>query len=300
MKHEPVSRLQDVTQFNRERGQETLHPLVSVLDQSKSRLIQPERFFSDLYLVFLKDEKCADIWYGRSQYDYQDQTLIFIAPGQLAGMESAGPVQPNGWALAFHPEFIRGTSLGRHIRDYHFFSYDSHEALHVSTRERAMLIECFEKIRYELLQTLDKHSRKLILNNIELLLNYCDRFYDRQFVTRERVNKDIITRFEALLNDYMSSEKPLQTGVPTVGYCADQLHLSASYFGDLVRKVTGRSAQEFIQARIIEMAKDQLADSRKTISEIAYSLGFKYPQHFTRLFKNIVGQPPHGYRTMNS
>lgn len=293
---EAINRLQNITQFNRERGQETLHPLVSVLDQSKSGQILPSRFISELYIIFLKDEKCADVLYGRNQYDYQEQTLLFIAPGQQAGLEATGPIQPNGWALAFHPEFIRGTSLGRHIREYHFFSYDVHEALHVSARERATLIACFEKIRYELLQSIDKHSRKLIISNIELMLNYCDRYYDRQFITRERLNKDIITRFESLLDEYMLSEKPLQIGVPSVAYCAEQLHLSAKYFGDLIKKETGQSAQEYIQSRLIEIAKEQMADTGKSISEIAYNLGFKYPQHFTRLFKNIVGQPPQAYR----
>jgi AraC family transcriptional activator of pobA len=297
---EPIKKLESVTQFNTERGQETLHPLISVLDQSKSTPIKPVRFMSDLYVIFLKEEKCADLRYGRSHYDYQGESLIFIAPGQLAGFEDEETlIQPNGWALAFHPDFIRGTSLGRHIKDYNYFSYNIREALHVSGREKEILLESFSKIQYELGQPIDKHSRKLIISNMELLLNYCERFYDRQFITREHVNKDILSRFESLLDNYFTTDKPTQLGLPTVAYCADELHLSAKYFGDLIKKETGQSAQDYLQGKVIEVAKDRMFDAGKSISEVAYQMGFKYPQHFTRLFKQRVGQSPHDYRLLN-
>lgn len=296
---ETVERLSEITRFNKERGQETLHPLVSVLDQSMSREIKPHRFISDLYIIFLKEEQCANMIYGRSMYDYLEETLIFIAPGQLAGLEGDDLIQPNGWALAFHPDFIHGTVLGKHMKDYHFFSYDVREALHVSSREKELLVECFRKIQYELSLNLDKHSRKLIVNNIELFLNYCERFYDRQFMTREQLNKDILTRFEALLDSYLISEKPAVLGLPTVAYCAEELHLSPKYFGDLIKRETGRSAQEYIQHKLIDVAKELISDLSKPISTIAYDLGFKYPQHFTRLFKQKVGLSPHDYRLSN-
>jgi len=296
---EPITKLESITQFNEERGQETLHPLITLLDQTKSKPIRVHRFLSELYIVFLKHEKCADILYGRSQYDYQEESLLFIAPGQLAGFEEDGTmIQPNGWALAFHPDLIRGTTLGKTMRDYHFFSYDVKEALHVSAREKQILLECFGKIGYELAHPTDKHSRKLMVSNIELLLNYCERFYDRQFISREYVNKDILTKFEELIDNYFIADQRL-AGLPTVAYCAEQLHLSPKYFGDLIKKETGQSAQEYIQNKVIAIAKERIFDTSKSISEVAYEMGFKYPQHFTRMFKQHVGQSPQDFRSLN-
>ena len=296
-----IKKLENVAQFNRERGHQTLHPLVTVLDQSKSKPIKPERFISELYLIFLKDTKCAELRYGRSHYDYQDDTLLFIAPGQLAGFEEEDEeiIQPNGWALAFHPDLIRGTHLGGHIKDYSFFSYNVNEALHPSERERQIVLECFNKIQYELEHAIDKHSRTLIASNIELLLNYCRRFYDRQFITRDHVHKDLLARFETLLDDYFMSDKPQALGLPSVSYCAGELSLSAKYFGDLVKKETGKTAQEYIQAKVVDVAKEKIFDTSRSISEIAYEMGFKYPAHFTRLFKQMVGQSPNEYRSLN-
>jgi AraC family transcriptional activator of pobA len=296
---EPIIKLESITQFNEERGQETLHPLITLLDQTKSKPIRVHRFLSELYIVFLKHEKCADILYGRSQYDYQEESLLFIAPGQLAGFQEDGTsIQPNGWALAFHPDLIRGTTLGKTMKDYHYFSYDVKEALHVSAREKQTLMECFGKIAYELAHPTDKHSRKLIVSNIELLLNYCDRFYDRQFISREDVNKDVLTKFEELIDNYFITDQRL-AGLPTVAYCAEQLHLSPKYFGDLIKKETGQSAQEYIQNKVIAIAKERIFDTSKSISEIAYEMGFKYPQHFTRMFKQHVGQAPQDFRSLN-
>jgi len=199
----------------------------------------------------------------------------------------------------FHPDLIRGTSLGRIIHEYNFFSYNANEALHLSERERQVVLDCFSKIEFELQQNIDKHSKKLIASNIELFLNYCDRFYDRQFITRDNLNKGILEKFEELLNSYFSSDKPQQIGLPTVAYFAEKLHLSANYFGDLIKKETGKSAKEYIQDKIIDLAKTKTFDSDKTVNEIAYELGFKYPQHFTRLFKNVTGYSPNEYRALN-
>ena len=294
-----VIKLTSVTQFNTERGQDTFHPLVSVLDQSKSTAIKTARFISELYLIFLKDIKCMRMQYGRSHYDYQDETMIFISPGQVVGFEDNEQIlQPNGWALAFHPDFIRGTILGKRIKEYSFFSYDANEALHVSKHERMTVIECFNKIQYELAHAIDKHSKTLIISNIELLLNYCVRFYDRQFITRDNIHKDMLMKFETLLDDYFLSDKPQTEGLPSVAYFANELNLSAKYFGDLVKKETGKSPQEYLHERIIEAAKEKLFDPNKSISEIAYEIGFKYPAHFTRLFKQRVGQSPNEYRSV--
>ncbi len=296
-----IEKLSSVTQFNSRRGQETLHPLVSVLDQSKSVKIQAKKYLSELYVIFLKDVRCEDFQYGRSKYDYQEETLLFISPNQTFGFDLLDDVliQPSGWALVFHPDFIRGTSLGRTIKEYGFFAYDVNEALHISTRERQIILECFTKIKEELERGIDKHSKTLIINNIELLLNYCVRFFDRQFITRENINKDILNRFEHLLNEYFESNQPQNGGLPSVAYFAEKLNLSANYFGDLVKKETGKSALEYIQTKVIDVAKEQFFDQSKSISEIAYGLGYKYPQHFTRLFKQKVGVSPNEYRGLN-
>lgn len=296
-----IVKLESVVQFNAKRGQETLHPLVSVLDQSKSIPIEANRYVSELYIIFLKDVKCEEMKYGRSHYDYQEESLIFIAPGQVFGFELSDKilVQPSGWALVFHPDFIRGTALGRHIKDYTFFSYDVNEALHISNREREVVLECFKKIKFELENGIDKHSKTLIISNIELFLNYCVRFFDRQFITRENLNKDALIRFERLLDGYFQSNNPQKLGLPSVKYFAEQLNLSANYFGDLVKKETGKSAQEYILSQVIDIAKEKVFDHSKSIQEIAYEMGFKYPQHFTRLFKQKVGQSPNEYRLLN-
>jgi AraC-like DNA-binding protein len=252
------------------------------------------------YTVFLKDVKCGDLMYGRHTYDYQEGTLVFLAPGQVAGINSNGDMyQPKGYALIFHADLIHGTSLGRHIQNHTFFGYQSNEALHLSERERKIILDCFSKIQYELEHAIDKHSKNLIVSNIELFLDYCIRFYDRQFITRENVHKGILERFENLLNEYFQADKPQIIGLPSVAYCASELNLSAGYFGDLVKKETGKTAQEYIQSKVIDVAKEKIFDQSKSVSQIAYELGFKYPQHFTRLFKQRVGKSPNEYRIVN-
>lgn len=295
-----IIKIQSVSQFNNERGQNTLHPLVSILDQSKSCQIKESRYLSELYIVFLKDSKCEDLKYGRNNYDYEDGSILFIAPGQIFGFQSSGKLlQPSGWALCFHPELLRGTNLAKSIREYSFFSYDSNEALHVSEKEKITLIECFNKILIEITQPIDKHTRTLIVNNIELFLNLCTRFYDRQFITREFANKDVLSKFERLIDAYFYSGKSIDLGLPSVYYFSKELNLSPKYFGDLIKKLTGNSAQDYIHLKLITIAKEKVLDTSKSISEIAFELGFKYPSHFTRLFKQKVGQSPVGYRNLN-
>jgi AraC family transcriptional activator of pobA len=295
-----IIRLNNISQFNTLRGIKTLHPLVSVFEFSKMKLIPEAKANYGFYCVFLKEAVCGDLKYGCKYYDYQEGTLVFIAPGQVVGIGSKpGGPKPKGWGLIFHPDLIRGTSLGRNIRTYTFFSYDSNEALHLSNKERQIVIDCLGKINYELKRPVDKHSKTLIANNIELLLNYCLRFYDRQFITRSQVNKNVLVKFEELLDDYFQSEITQKLGLPTVKYCADQLYLSANYFGDLIKKETGKSAQEYIQLKLMGIAKERIFDTSKTISEIAYELGFKHPQHFSRIFKKTTGYTPNEYRSLN-
>ncbi|SKB58549.1 Helix-turn-helix domain-containing protein [Soonwooa buanensis] len=289
-----------VKDYNDFNNNPTLHPLVGIVDLSKAAPRKEHRMHFDLYCVILKKTKCGDLKYGNNTYDYQEGTLVFFAPEQIVETSNVEDVyQPSGMALVFHPDFLFGTSLAKKIHDYGFFSYNTSEALHLSEKEKSMIIEIFSKIEAELHQNIDKHSKTLISSNIELLLGYCTRYYDRQFITRDHINRGILEKFEDLLNDYYSSEKPMKLGLVSVSYCAEQLHLSPNYFGDLIKKETGKTAQEFIQNKVISIGKERIFDLEKSISEVAYDLGFKYPQHFTRLFKQKVGISPNEFRNLN-
>jgi len=297
---EEIIKIENVSQYNTMRGVSTLHPLITVLDLSKAKPMPANTFNFGIYAIYLKELNCGELKYGRNHYDYQEGTLVFVSPGQVLGVQpGVKTFDPKGWALLFHPDLIKGTSLGKHIQEYSFFSYDVNEALHLSQKERQLVLDCFSKIQYELEQSIDKHSKKLIASNIELFLNYCTRFYDRQFITRDNAHKGIVEKMEALLNNYFLSDKPQNIGLPSVTYCADELHLSPNYFGDLIKKETGKTAQEYIQTKVIDVAKERIFDIDKSISEVAYELGFKYPQHFTRLFKQKVGMSPNEYRGLN-
>ncbi|WP_300750691.1 helix-turn-helix domain-containing protein [uncultured Alistipes sp.] len=293
-----IRNIETVFEYNDSLGIETLHPQVSVIDLSKAKPIRHARQTFSFYAIFLKEVKCGELLYGRNRYDYQEGTLICLAPGQVIGVEDNGETyQPKGWALVFHPDLIRGTTLGQHMKEYTFFSYEVNEALHLSERERQLVIDCMQKIRLELEHAIDRHSRRLVAIQIEVLLDYCLRFYERQFITRTTVNHDVLTRFERLLDDYFNDDRAQREGVPTVKYCAGELCLSPNYFGDLVKKETGKTAQEYIQLKLIDVAKDRILDPAKSIGQVAYELGFQYPQHFTRLFKRITGRTPVEYRS---
>ena len=297
---EKVLRIDTVSEHDKFYHQENLHPLVSVIDfTGRSPLVYASKMVFGFYAVYLKDVQCGDIKYGRNTYDYQDRTLVFVAPGQVIHVNINPEYKAQGFALLFHPDIIHGTALGKHMDDYTFFSYETREALHLSEKERKLVMDCFAKIKYELEQGTDKHSKMLIASNIELFLNYCIRFYDRQFITRTGANQGNLEKFEALLSEYFHSDKPQTIGLPTVNYCADQLHLSANYFGDMIKKETGKTALEYIQLKVIGLAKEKVLGTERSISEIAYELGFKYPQHFTRAFKKSTGQTPLEYRKLN-
>lgn len=293
-----IVQLDTVDKYNKLYGLETLHPLVSIVDLTKaSKHVNHIQMDYGLYALFLKGGKECDIKYGRRNYDYQRGTVVSFAPGQIIEVNMIeDQMRPKVYGLVFHPELIRGTSLGQTIKNYGFFSYSANEALHLSERERTVVMDCLTKIQSELERSIDKHSKQLISMNIELLLGYCMRFYERQFITREVVNRDILQKFESLIDDYFQNSVTQDSGLPSVKYFADRVHLSANYFGDLIKKETGKSAQEYIQFKLIERAKDLIVQSNKTMSEIAYSLGFAYPQHFGRLFKRETGMTPNEYR----
>ena len=294
-----VIKLDTVDQYNRLFGLETLHPLVSVVNLSEATRF-PTHFTMNygVYALFLKNVKCGDIRYGRQIYDYQEGTVTSFAPGQVVEVDMPQGVRPNAHGLLFHPDLIKGTSLGQDIKHYSFFSYASAEALHLSEEEKSIFTDCLEKIRMELQHPIDKHSKRLISRNIELLLDYCMRFYERQFITRSESNKSVLVKFEALLDDYFQSDKPQTDGLPSVKYFADKVFLSPNYFGDLIKKETGKSAQEYIQTRMIDIAKEMIAGTEKTVSQIAYELGFQYSQHFNRIFKKNTGYTPGEYRKL--
>lgn len=289
--------IDSVDRYNEIFGLETRHPLVSIIDLAKSTTWPTRAWFRyEVYALYLKNVKCGDIKYGRQYYDYQDGTIVCFAPGQITDLEMLPNIQPNAHGILFHPDLIRGTALGQEIKKYSFFSYEINEALHISEEERQTVMDCLQKITIELEHSIDKHSRRLICANIGLLLDYCMRFYERQFDTRNGVNKDIIVRFEHLLNEYFEGDAPQKQGLPSVKYFADKVFLSANYFSDMVRKQTGKTVSEYIQDKMIGLVKEQLLSTDKTTSQIAYEIGFQYPQHLSRMFKRVVGMTPNKFR----
>lgn len=282
------------------------HPLVSVV---KTKEYKPLvnftglKVINNLYQITLKHIGCGNLLYGKNSYDYEEGTLVFTSPGQVTVFEGEMPLENEtneGWTLAFHPDLIRKSNLGSKIQTYSFFSYDVNEALHLSEEERKTIEELLDKIVKEYSQNLDRHSQNLIISNIELLLDYCTRFYDRQFYTRTNLNVDIVSRFENLLKQhYDVRANHSEISLPSVKFCANELNLSPNYLSDLLKKETGKTAQEHIHLFVIEKAKNKLLSSSDSISEIGYKLGFEYPQHFSNLFKSKTGYSPSEYRALN-
>ncbi|MDO5571146.1 MAG: helix-turn-helix transcriptional regulator [Bacteroidales bacterium] len=294
-----MNSIKSVRDFNDYIGVNTLHPLVTVINMSNCKPMKLEYSLLNMYAIFLKSVNCGPLRYGNNYYDYKDGTILTVAPGQVFGVETQTEIQPHGWALLFHPDLIYGTELGRIIKEYTFFSYDSNEALHLSEKERNIIENCFENISTELERNIDNYTNTVVVRCITLLLDYCMRFYSRQFITRHKVNSDILSRLERIVDDYFLNGTSFEKGLLSVAYCADKLCLSPNYFGDLIKKELGKSPKEYIQDRLLAIAKEKLLGSNDTINEISESLGFKYPAHFTRLFKNCVGLTPQEYRTIN-
>lgn len=292
---ESISDLHDLLQYPRPK-----HPLISVINYSDFCAQRPEgnalyRF--GFYTVSCKKFE-GTLHYGKSLYDFKEGSLLFTAPWQVIGPGPNVKVD-EGWVLFIHPDLLHGTSLGMKMHEYTFFQYEINEALHVSEEEKHILKDCVDKIAREYNQHIDKHTQGVIVNNIELLLNYCNRFYDRQFYTRAKVNADVIQRFERLLKEYFNRPDLIETGLPAVSYFASRLNLSAGYLSDLLQKLTGKTTQEHIHLELVEKAKSLLWSTEKPISEIAYELGFEHPSHFTKLFKAKTGKSPRGYRELN-
>lgn len=279
------------------------HPLVTVLDFSKvtEQVEQNSKITTDFYSIIFKNYCKNTMKYGRKAIDFQDGNLICIAPNQVIEIDKEVEDREDkmGWGLFFHPDLIRSTSLNEKIKDYSFFHYEVSEALHLSDKEKNILFESVKKIDSELQENIDIHSQHIIVSTIELLLNYCSRFYGRQLITRSQTNKSIISQIELLLTQYFAVDKKKELGLPTVKYLASHVNLSASYLSDLLKKETGKNAQEHIHLYLIESAKNSLLNSGKNINEIAHDLGFEYPQYFTKLFKQKTGKTPMEYRNLN-
>jgi AraC-like DNA-binding protein len=277
------------------------HPLISIIDVSKWEI--PEQFVgvkftSELYTIGLKDKSCG-LQYGRNTYDFNEGVLIFTAPDQVQSVSKAQELDEiQGWMLFFHPDLIRNTSLGKSIEDYAFFTYDVHEALHLSDAEQKTITDCKTMIQNEIVERIDNHSQTVIASSLELLLNLSRRFYERQFNTRSAQNSDVVSQFHTLLNSYFKSGKFAETGIPSIEYFSNKIHLSGNYLSDLLKKETGYAIKDHVNNFIIEKAKTLLLSKSESVSSIAYNLGFNYPHYFNRLFKSKTGLTPQEYRKL--
>lgn len=299
----PIIHLSSISDINAFVQSKTKHPLVAVVDFSKTDeyIEEGTRISSDFYSIMFKNYCVNHMRYGRQSYDFQEGSLICIAPKQVITMDSEIEKKEDmmGWGLFFHPDLLRGTSLSSKMNDFTFFSYETSEALHLSEKEKQILYDCVQKIETELEENIDNHSQTLIVSNIELLLNYCSRYYGRQFITRKNSNSNTVSQVEQLLKTYFKSEELKNSGLPSVKYLADHVHLSAGYLSDLLKKETGLNAQDHIHYYLIEEAKNILINTDHSVSEVAYSLGFEYPQYFSKLFKQKTGQTPVEFRNLN-
>ncbi|BAV06963.1 AraC-type DNA-binding protein [Filimonas lacunae] len=277
------------------------HPLIAVVDFSKvdKRIDEETRILTDLYCILFKDYCNNSIRYGRKVIDFKDGSLVCMAPGQVIELDAESFEEMRGWGIFFHPDLIRATTLNHKMKEYTFFSYETAEALHLSDKEKQVLQDCIVKIETELQENIDIHSQSIIVSNIELFLNYCTRFYGRQFITRKSTHGSVVGQIEQFLSDYFGRPDTSDKNLLTVKYLADQVNLSPGYLSDLLRKETGKNAQEHIHFYMIEEAKNILLSTNKSIGEIAYALGFEYPQYFNKLFKQKTGKTPVEFRNMN-
>ncbi len=289
-----IYQLNSIDAYNRLHGLETFHPLVGVVNIPQTT--QPEHHYTlnyGLYAIFLKHGANCTLRYGREVYDYQAGTIVTFGPGQVVSVDNEpNTLLPAVSGLVFHPDILYGTPLADKIRQYTFFNYDERESLHLSEREQSIICELFNSISMEIEHPVDKHSQTLITDRIGLILDYCMRFYDRQFITRHKVNSSLLENFLEQLDDYFISGQAAREGLPQVGYFADKACLSTSYFGDLIKKETGINAKKYIQNKVVDVSKRFLLEGESSINEVAYRLGFQYPQHFTRVFKMNTGQTP--------
>ncbi|MCF0049343.1 helix-turn-helix domain-containing protein [Dyadobacter sp. LJ53] len=294
--------VEDLFRFFR-LDQAVRHPLIAIIDFSQvgEGVIEDTKLSADFYTLIFKNYNRNHVRYGRKLVDFTNGSLICLSPHQVLEMddESEGSSEMVGWGLSFHPDLIRGTPLNDKMKSYSFFSYEVSEALHLSEKEKQILTDCVQKIEAELHENIDVHSQSILVSGIEMLLNYCSRFYGRQFITRKTSNNTVIVQVEKLLNEYFRLGDLSERGLPTVRYLAEQVNLSPNYLSDLLKKETGKNAQDHIHYHLIEEAKNILLSSSRSVGEIAYGLGFEYPQYFNKLFKQKTGKTPVAFRNMN-
>lgn len=295
-----VIKLDSIDAYNKLYGLETKHPMVTVIDLTEAtRIVNHVRMDYDVYALFLKNGTNCILKYGRQPYDYQEGSVVSFSPGQLIEVSTeVDEIAPDVLGIMFHPDLIYKTPLASKIKEYSFFDYSQREALHLSADERRIFIQCLERIKDEIEHTVDRHTAEIVSSHIQVLLDYVSRFYERQFITRRKVNSDILSNFEFSLKNFLKSGQSKE-GLPTVNYFAESAHLTPGYFGDIIKKETGLTAQEIITRHIVEYAKQRLSDSADDISVIAYELGFQHPQHFSRMFKRVAGMSPKQYRMSN-
>ncbi len=285
-----------IQEFNDYQGVETLHPLISVMRVENVDHIKECVMHYGLYAIYLKENKGCKLSYGRTPYDFDEMTVTSFAPGQSVKVEPNPDVPfAKFTALAFHPDLLNRTSLGKQMSRYGFFDYSSNEALHLSASEVEIFRGVLAMIDQELHRGIDKHTRELIVSNIELLLNYCLRFYDRQFITREEINHSVVKKFLSLLDEYITTKAEIE-GLPTVAWFADKCCLSNGYFGTLIKTETGRTAKDIINDHLLVKSKELLQSDLLTVAQVSQRLGFEYPQHFVRFFKALTGHTPSQWR----
>lgn len=299
-----IIRIKSISQLHEMIGYDKpKHPLITVIEVAKVKFFEEiinVKLSTDFYYIGLKSSHCG-MQYGRHHYDFEEGVLAFTAPKQIVTITSVSEIQNDGeWMLLFHPDLIRTTPLGENIEDYSFFSYETHEALHLSDKEKKILNDCIENIKAEYNERIDNHSQRVMVASLELMLNYCLRFYERQFNTRTAQNRDVVVEVEKLLKEYYKKGQLAEYGPPSIHYLADKINLSHNYLSDLLKKETGRSAKDHINDFLVEKAKVKLLNTEDSVSEIAYELGFNYPHYFSRLFKAKTGNTPQAYRELQS
>lgn len=300
MSTESPYRIQSIAEYHQFAGlPKPVHPLISVVRFEEVKPRNPDRpksIVNHFYSIALKRNFSGRMRYGQQQYDFDEGVMVFLAPGQVLAVSAEASHEHTGWLLMIHPDFLWNTPLARQIRQYDYFDYSIREALFLSEKEEALIVGIIQQVEREYREPIDSFSQNIIVAHLNVLLQYADRFYQRQFITRRISNHKILDRFEAVLEAYFAGEALEQTGLPTVGYLAEQLSVSPTYLSSVLKTVTGQNTQQHIHDKLIEKAKEKLSTTDLSVSEVAYLLGFEHPQSFSKLFKSKTNVTPLEFR----